>query len=235
MIKLLREGSRKYPWILKIIMLILAVTFIIGMGWFGYETSQQPSIVAVVGAYGVEAREFRRAYNAASQFRKNQNDQDVTDAELKQNVLSGLIGQKLWLVAADDFEVDVHPDELRRAIMTLEEFTQDGAFDPGLYHRLLARQRISPKQFEGQIADSLRAQKVRDLVQDVATLTPADMEEIEDLAARQAAAAEDGADYDTIKTRIRLELLYQKRQRALQAYQAALNAASHVEIRNEFL
>jgi len=50
MIKLIREGSTKYPWLLKIIMLVIAVTFTIGMGWFGYETAQQPNMVAVVVA-----------------------------------------------------------------------------------------------------------------------------------------------------------------------------------------
>ena len=51
MIRLIREGSTKYPWILKFVVLVIAVTFTIGMGWFGYETSQQPNVVAMVGSY----------------------------------------------------------------------------------------------------------------------------------------------------------------------------------------
>ncbi len=235
MIKLIREGSINHPWILKLIVLVIAVTFVIGMGWFGYETSQQPNVVAVVGAYEVDARAFRRAYNNAYEFRKNQLKQEVVEAELKQNVINTLVGQKLWLVAADEFDVDVHPDELRLAIMARKEFEQNGSFDPGLYHRLLAQNRISPKQFEGQITEILRTQKVRDMVQDVVTLNPAEMEEVEELVARQTAEMEDETEIEQTKTRIRFQLLSQKQQRALQAFQTALSETAHVEIRGEFL
>ena len=237
MIKLIREGSSKHPWILKIIMLMIAVTFVIGMGWFGYETSQEPNVVAVIGAYEVEAREFRRAYTNAYEFLQKQSEQEVVEADLKQNIMNGLIKQRLWLVAADDFALEVNPDELRRTIMERAEFERDGSFDPALYHRLLAQNRIAPKQFEGQVAKALRTQKVQFIVQSVATLNPAEMEEVEALATGQAAAMEDEdeTDIETITTRIRLQLLNQKQQRALQAYQAALRAVSHIEIRDEFL
>ena len=235
MIKLIREGSKKYPWILKIIMLVIAGTFMIGMGWFGYEPSQQPNVVAVVGAYEVDAREFRLEYRNAHEYLKKQSEQDIVEADLKQTVINRLVGQRLWLVAADDFDLDVHPDELRQAIMKRKDFAQDGSFDPALYHRLLAQNKVAPKEFEGRIAKALRTQKVQYIVQSVATLNPAEMEEVEELAARQAASMEDEPDIETIKTRIRLQLLNQKQQRALQAYQTALGVVSHVEIRNEFL
>ena len=61
MIKLIREGSKKYPWMLKIIMLIIGVTFVIGMGWFGFDNAQQPNVVAAVGPYTVDARDVRNA------------------------------------------------------------------------------------------------------------------------------------------------------------------------------
>ena len=36
MIKLMRESAHKYPWILKSMMGILAVAFVITMGWWGF-------------------------------------------------------------------------------------------------------------------------------------------------------------------------------------------------------
>ena len=72
MIKLIREGSQKYPWLLKILMILIAVTFTIGMGWFGYETAQQPNAVALVGPYQVDLQEFRQTYNQTYRFYKNE-------------------------------------------------------------------------------------------------------------------------------------------------------------------
>ena len=40
MIRLIREGSQKYPWILMTIIGVIAVTFVVGMGWYGYEAVQ---------------------------------------------------------------------------------------------------------------------------------------------------------------------------------------------------
>ena len=38
MIKLMREGAHKYPWVLKSIMGILAIAFVVGMGWWDSAT-----------------------------------------------------------------------------------------------------------------------------------------------------------------------------------------------------
>ncbi len=236
MIKLIREGSTKYPWLLKFIMLIIAVTFIIGMGWFGYETAQQPNLVAVVGSYQVKLDEFREAFNRTEAFYRNQPEQEAPDRkELKQTVINSLVGQKLWLVAADDLNLEVHPDELRDTIIKREEFQKDGAFDPEVYHRLLSLNQISPAKFEESLTKDLRRQKVLLLVQEVATLNPIEEEQVKELASGQTAGLEDEQEIETIHDRIRFQLLFQKKQQALEAFQQALWASSDVEIRQEFL
>lgn len=236
MIKLIREGSTKYPWLLKIVMLVIAVTFTIGMGWFGYETAQQPNVVAVVGAYQVELEEFRRAYNRLDAFYRNQPQQEAPDRkELKQTAINSLVNRKLWLVAADDLNLEVHPDELRNAIMKREEFQKDGAFDPETYHRLLALNRLSPAKFEEDLLKDLRIQKIQLLIQDVATLNPVEEELVEELAAGQTAGLEDEQEIEKINDRIRLQLLIQKKQQALEAFQQALRTSADVEIRQEYL
>ncbi|HZN44673.1 MAG TPA: SurA N-terminal domain-containing protein, partial [Nitrospiraceae bacterium] len=61
MIKLLREVAHDYPWFLKTIMGVLALAFIITMGWWGF--GQQPGdTVASVGEFTIPQDEFRRAY-----------------------------------------------------------------------------------------------------------------------------------------------------------------------------
>lgn len=236
MIKLIREGSTKYPWLLKFVMLVIAVTFTIGMGWFGYETAQQPNVVAVVGSYQVELDEFRQAFNRLEAFYRSQPEQEAPDRkELKQTAINSLVQQKLWLVAADDLNLEVHPDELRDTITKREEFQNDGIFDPRLYRRLLERNRISPAKFEEGLLKDLRRKKVQSLVQDVATLNPIEEEQVKELAAGQTADLEDEQEIETIHDRIRFQLLFQKKQQALEAFLQALLASAAVEIRQEFL
>ena len=236
MIKLIREGSKRYPWLLKIIMLVIAVTFIIGMGWFGYESSQQPNAVALIGPYKVGLEEFRRAYNRMYRFYKDELKQEVVDEEdLKKKVIQSMVDQKVWLVTADDWDVGIPPEALRDDIMKRKEFQKDGTFNAELYHRLLAANRYTPKQFENQLTKDLRRQHAQFMAQDVATLNPSEVQEAEDLAKRQTAGMEDEAEIEKIRKRIRLQILFQKKQRALQAFQAAKRMNSEVEIREEYL
>lgn len=236
MIRLIREGSEKHPWIIKIIIIGIAVTFTIGMGWFGFESSQQPNAVASVGSYSVSLEEYRRAYTRTYRFYKEQMKQEVVDEEnLKQMVIGGLVDNKIWLMTANDLEIDVSPESLMKEIMEKKDFQKDGKFDPEYYHRLLADNRVSPKQYEQQLTRDVQARQAQMVVQDVATLTPTENQEIEDLAARQTASMKDQQEVEKVRTRIRVQLLFQKKQRALQAFQAAMRNQAKVEIRKEFL
>ena len=236
MIRLIREGSQKYPWILKFIVLGIAITFTIGMGWFGFDQAQQPNAVAVIGPYHVTLQEFRRTYERTRQFYRNQLKQEEMDeTALKSMVIGGLIDGKAWTLTADTFQLDIAPEELKRAIQNRKEFQKDGKFDPKLYHRLLADNKFSPQQFESQLRTDLLSEKAQMIVQDTTTLTPSELKEVDSLASRQSAGKEDEAEIAKIRERIRLQFLFQKKQRALQAFQAAMRASTDVEIREEFL
>ncbi|MDT7042402.1 SurA N-terminal domain-containing protein [Candidatus Nitronereus thalassa] len=236
MIKLIREGSKNHPWLLKLIIILIAVTFVIGMGWFGYESSQQPNAVAMVGPYNISLEEFRRSYNRMYRFYKDELKQEIVDeADLKQQVIQSMVDQKVWLLTADEWDLDVSPELLRDEIMKKKEFQKDGKFDADLYHRLLAANRYTPKQFEAQLIKDLRTQQAQVIVQDVATLNPSEIQEAEELAARQTAGMEDEAEKERVRQRIRLQILFQKKQRALQAFQNAKRLRADVEIREEFL
>ena len=236
MIRLIREGAQKYPWILKFIVLGIAITFTIGMGWFGFDQAQQPNAVAVIGPYQVTLKEFRRAYNRTYQFYRNQlKQEEVDEASLKRLVIGGLVDSKAWALTADHFQLDIGTEELKGAIRNRKEFQKDGVFDAQLYHRLLADNKFSPQQFESQLSTDLLSEKAQMIVQDATTLTPSELKEVEDLASRQSAGKEDEAEIAKIHERIRLQFLFQKKQRALQAFQAAMRASTDVEIREEYL
>jgi peptidyl-prolyl cis-trans isomerase D len=233
MIRLIREGSTKYPWLLKGLILGIAVTFVIGMGWYGYEASQ-PNAVATVGPYTVTKQEYLRSKQRYYQFYRDQlKQEDVKDEMLQQLAIDALVSNKSWQVLADEFGLAVSPQELHDAIVNQKDFQKDGAFDPEYYQRLLATNRIKPHQYEEQRRNELRIEKARLLVSEATTLTPAELQEVKDLHARQTL---DGAEPDmTMFEQIKMQFVLQKKQRALQAFQTALRARGDITIHEELL
>ena len=233
MIRLIREGSTKYPWLLKGLILGIAVTFVIGMGWYGYEASQ-PNAVATVGPYTVTKQEYLRSKQRYYQFYRDQlKQEDVKDEMLQQLAIDALVSNKSWQVLADEFGLAVSPQELHDAIANQKDFQKDGAFDPEYYQRLLATNRIKPHQYEEQRRNELRIEKARLLVSEATTLTPAEIQEVKDLHARQTL---DGAEPDmTMFEQIKMQFVLQKKQRALQAFQTALRTRGDITIHEELL
>ena len=230
MIRLIREGS---PWVIKVVILVIAITFVIGMGWYGYEASQ-PNAVASVGPYTIDKQEYLRAKQRYYRFYRDQlKQEDVKDETIQQLALDGLITNKSWRVLADEFKLSVSPQELHDAIVNQKDFQKDGVFNPEYYQRLLAANRTKPHEYEEQRREELLIEKARLLVSEATTLTPAELQEVKDLNARQTL---EGTEPDLkVFEQIKMQFLLQKKQRAMQAFQATLRARSDITIHEELL
>ncbi len=233
MIRLIREGSSKYPWILKLIVLGIAITFIGGMGWYGYEASQ-PNAVASVGPYTVTKQEYLQAKRRLHRFYRDQlKQEDIKDETIEQLAIDGLVTNKSWQILADEFGLSISPQELHAAITNQKDFQKDGVFDPQYYQRLLATNHIKPHDYEQQRSNELLIEKARLLVSEATTLTPSELQEVKDLHARQTL---EGAEPDmTMFEQIKMQFVMQKKQRAIQAFQAALRARGDITIHDELL
>jgi hypothetical protein len=233
MIRLIREGSTKYPWLLKGLILAIAITFIGGMGWYGYEASQ-PNAVASVGPYTIDKQEYLRAKQRYYRFYRDQlKQEEVKDETLQQLALDGLIANKSWRVLADEFGLAVSPQELHDAIVNQKDFQKDGVFDPEYYQRLLAANRTKPHEYEEQRREELLIEKARLLVSEATTLTPAELQEVTDLNARQTL---EGAESDPeVFEQIKMQFVLQKKQRAMQAFQSSLRVRGDITIHEELL
>jgi len=131
MIKLMREASHSYPWLLKSIMGVIALAFVITMGWWGFH--DQPgagSVVASVGDLTVSHDEFRRAYENTYRFYKDKVPGEFKDETIKQLVVDQLVDNRTWLIAAKNMGLTVADDELREVIMQIPDFQKNGTFDP---------------------------------------------------------------------------------------------------------
>jgi peptidyl-prolyl cis-trans isomerase D len=232
MIKLLREAAHDYPWFLKSIMGVLALAFIITMGWWGF--GQQPGdLVASVGEFTIPQDEFRRAYENTYRFYKDKGQTDIKDEFLKQFVLEQLIENRMWLIAAQDMGLTVSDDDLRTAVMQRPEFQRNGAFDPDVYRRLLAANHLTPSLFEAMEAKDMLTNKARMVIMDAVALTPSEFSEAQALVTRQGET--DPSKATAAKERIFQSFLFQKQQRALMAYAQSMKTKIPIKTHKELL
>jgi peptidyl-prolyl cis-trans isomerase D len=232
MIKLLREVAHDYPWFLKSIMGVLAIAFIITMGWWGFG-QQTGNVVASVGDLAIQQDEYRRAYENTYRFYKDKGQTDIKDEFLKQFVLEQLIENRMWLLAAQEMGLSVSDDDLRSAVMQRPEFQRNGAFDPDLYRRLLAANHLTPSIFETMEAKELLTNKARLVVMDAVALTPSELAEAQTLITRQGET--DSAKAAAAKERIFQSFLFQKQQRALMAYAESMKTKVPIKVHKELL
>ena len=232
MIKLIREGSRKYPWILVFIMGAIVVAFVVGMGWWGYGDVVAGK-VASVGDMTVTLDEYKRSYENVRRFYQDNDQQDVTPEQVKQRALENLIATKVWLAAANNLGVEVTPGELRADILRIQAFRTDGKFDPDRYRQILAANRLTPALFEALQREQLLVNKARTLVAQAVALTPSEKLEAQALGGRQP--SESTSSGQTPSDLIVKTFLFQKQQRALTAYAESLKTRIPIEIYEENL
>lgn len=231
MIKLLREAAHDYPWFLKSIMGLLALAFVITMGWWGFG-EQGSDAIATVGELRVGQDEFRRVYENAYRFYRDNVQGEIKDETIKQMVIDNLVDLRLWTTVARNMGLTVSPEDLRESIMHRPDFQKNGQFDPDLYKRILAANRMTPASFETSQAAELLANKARMLVRDSVALTPAETAEAQSLTARQSQA---DANKDQAKDTLLQDFLSQKQQRALAAYTEELKKTIPIKIRKDML
>lgn len=232
MIKVLRFANEKYPWFLAITMGFIAITFIVGMGWWGFgETSG--SVVATVGDLSISLDEFKRAYENTYRFYKEKVPGEFKDETIKQYVVEQLVDHRVWLIAAHNMGLTVSNEDLRDSIMQVPEFQRNGHFDPEHYQRLLAANHLTPAMFESIQSKELLSLKARMTVSDAVALTPAELAEAQALMLRQPDP--DPAKAAAAKERAMHDVLFQKQQRTLAAYAQSLKATLPITIRRELL
>lgn len=232
MIKTMRNAAHTYPWLLKSVMGILAVAFVITMGWWGFG-EQTSNTIATVGDLTVSLDEYRRTYENMYRFYKEKMSGEFKEETFKQFVIDQLVETRLWLIAARDLGVTVSDADLREMILQIPEFQKNGAFDPELYQRLLAANHLTPAVFEAAQQKEILGNKAKLIVRESVALSPSEISEGQALMTRQQDS--DPAMAAMARDRVLQDMLIQKQQRALVAYQTALKAKIPITIHRELL
>lgn len=166
MLRILREHASS--WMLKAILILVAVTFI---SWGGYSffRERKATYVAKVDDVTIESREFGDALqNAVRQYRETLgpsfSDKMIEELGLKGKILDGLIDKILILREAKRLGLSVSDEELREAIESIPAFQFNGQFDRRNYERFLRLNRMTPDEFEQSQRENFLVSKAVNLI-----------------------------------------------------------------------
>lgn len=166
MLETIRNGAKSF-WVKAAFGIIILVFVFWGIG--NFNDRDYSNVVAVVNGQPIVAIEFEKAYRSAEEQLMRQNPgisrEQIEKAHLGRQVLNDLIQQTLLEQEARRVGVEVSPVELRKQAEGIKAFQdENGKFDPGAYTRILESQRMSPAEFEKNLASDILRGKVYEMV-----------------------------------------------------------------------
>jgi peptidyl-prolyl cis-trans isomerase D len=166
MLRILREHATS--WMLKAILILVAVTFI---SWGGYSFFREKKVtyVAKVNGVTIEWREYNDAIqNVIKQYREafgpSFSEKMIEELRLKDKVLDDLIAKILILQEAKRLGLSIPDEELRGSIEAIPAFQMNGQFDKRNYERFLRLNRMTPEEFEQIQRESFLLSKAVSLI-----------------------------------------------------------------------
>ncbi|MBI5192962.1 MAG: SurA N-terminal domain-containing protein [Nitrospirae bacterium] len=244
MLKIVRELAVDNPWVLKIIMGVIAITFVITMGWWGIKQPKE-NVVVIVNGHNIKVQDYRRAYNRTVEYYrdafKDKFDADMLEKmNVKDKVVEDLVKRELWLDAANGLGLMVSDGELRDNIMKMTVFHKDGRFSSTLYERLLASNRMKAGDFEALQRSELLIEKMKRIVKDSVQVTDDEVNEAYPLSA--AGKPSTSAKSPTVTerpaeemSRLKKFMQFQKQEKAVMAYANAMRSAAKINVKKELL
>lgn len=175
MLRYLRENTGN--WIIKIFLGIIVIVFVfLGVGSFG---SKQNNSIGSINDEPITIKEYQQAYKVIidqlrMRFGENLNDDIIKALNVKQQAIDSIIDQKLILMEADKLEISISDKELQDSLLSIKAFQREGQFDLDLYKKVLSLNSLNPEIFEQNQINSLRQQKIRNLV--LSTVNVSDFE-----------------------------------------------------------
>jgi peptidyl-prolyl cis-trans isomerase D len=166
MLRVLREHASS--WMLKGILVLVAVTFI---SWGGYSffREKKETYVAKVNGVTIEWNEYNEAFqNTIKQYRDalgpSFSEKMIEELHLKDKIIDGLIDKVLILQEAKRLGLFIPDEELREAIESIPAFQVNGQFDRRNYERFLQLNRMTPDEFEQSQRENLLISKAVNLI-----------------------------------------------------------------------
>ncbi|OGP78450.1 MAG: hypothetical protein A2V86_10610 [Deltaproteobacteria bacterium RBG_16_49_23] len=166
MLTMLRKHATS--WMLKGLLLLVAVTFI---SWGGYSFFREKKydFAARVNGAVIHIKDYQETLQGVMKRYRDAmgpafTEKMIEELRIRENVLEELISRALILQEAERLSLYVSDGELRRAIEAIPSFQVDGQFDSRLYERFLRLNRMGAEDFERMQRENLLYSKVVSLI-----------------------------------------------------------------------
>lgn len=136
------------------------------VGWGAYDmNTNRAKSVAKVGSRNISISQFQQKYSTMYEYYLSAsngkfNQEQAEQMGLDKVVLQRLIQDNVMLNYADELGLGISDEEIILALMVDPNFMVDGKFDKAKYEDSLKQARISPKDYEKNLADSLLLDKL---------------------------------------------------------------------------
>ena len=166
MLRILREHASS--WMLKLLLLGVAVTFI-SWGGYSYFREKKVNYAAMVNGVTIEWNQYNDAFqNVIKQYREalgpSFSEKMIEELRLKDQVLDNLIAKILILEEVKRLGISIPDEELRETIESVPAFQVNGQFDKRNYERYLRINRVTPEEFEQSQREALLLSKAVTLI-----------------------------------------------------------------------
>ena len=183
MLQAMRNKMHGWPSILLLGVSVFAMSF---FGMEGYLTSRDATYVAKVGKQEISQSDLQDRMNQlrqqATAEQGDKFDSSVLQKpEVKQQVLDGMIDQRLLIAATQDWGLRVSDKAVRDYIAAIPQFQLNGKFDPTSYRAFLEGQRKTVSAFEGDIRTSLAEQLLPSAIADTTIISDAQLNQFLEL------------------------------------------------------
>jgi len=167
MLHFIRE--RAQGWVAWFIVGLISIPFAL-WGVNSYLTGPSDVIVANVNGQEIQQVEYQKALQQYRDRMRNMMGENFDPAmfegqAVKQNVLEGLIEQKLLIMAGHDLGQHVTDQTLFKIIKSTAAFQKEGQFDDDVYSMTLARVGLNPAQYEAQLRQDVLTQELAENTQ----------------------------------------------------------------------
>lgn len=237
MLKTLRKGAVENPWVYRTVMFLIAAAFVISMGWWGFSGSEREPYIAQIDQAQITRAQYLRYKENAYRYYRDLLKENFKEDMVNQFVINTLVERELWLKLAREMRLSVGVDELRDFITRDATFHDDqGRFDPDRYQFFLSRSHMAADEFEQSVREDVLINKVKLALRDGIALTEQEIAEAKADFSKQIPDPKITPEKRlTDEAKTIEEALGRKQQRIMMSTLNRVRAASHIEIKNQYL
>jgi len=166
----MRNNMKSLSWVLWLVILAFVGFIFVQWGSGRFESEGLDRDVAAVGQDTISGEEFQKNLARSlemysKQFKNNFNRSLINQLGIAEQVLQGMVNERIIESEAKKLQLDVSEAELKNSIRTYPAFQREGSFiGSEEYERLLAYNKIQVRDFEEGLRKELLADKLKELL-----------------------------------------------------------------------